>query len=59
MDQQAQDRCHRIGQTQQVHIYRLVSKHTTEENILKKARQKRDLQKTVICQGNFTTDFFS
>ncbi len=25
MDQQAQDRCHRIGQTREVHIYRLVS----------------------------------
>jgi helicase SWR1 len=36
-----------------------VSEHTIEENILKKARQKRDLQKTVIRQGNFTTDFFS
>lgn len=24
MDAQAQDRCHRIGQTREVHIYRLV-----------------------------------
>jgi len=60
MDQQAQDRCHRIGQTREVHIYRLISEHTItiEENILKKARQKRDLQRAVIREGNFTTDFF-
>jgi SNF2 family DNA or RNA helicase len=58
MDQQAQDRCHRIGQTREVNIYRLVSEHTIEENILKKARQKRELDKLVIKQGNFTTDFF-
>lgn len=43
MDAQAQDRCHRIGQTREVHIYRLVSEHTIEENILKKSDQKRQL----------------
>jgi E1A-binding protein p400 len=43
MDAQAQDRCHRIGQTREVHIYRLISEHTIEENILKKSDQKRHL----------------
>lgn len=38
---QAQDRCHRIGQTRPVHIYRLVSEATIEENILAKSDQKR------------------
>lgn len=35
IDAQAQDRAHRIGQTREVHIYRLVTKDTVEENILK------------------------
>lgn len=58
MDAQAQDRCHRIGQTREVHIYRLISQHTIEENILKKANQKRQLENMAITSGGFTTDFF-
>jgi len=52
------DRAHRIGQTREVHIYRFVSTHTVEENMLKKANQKRMLDKVVIQEGEFTTDFF-
>lgn len=59
MDAQAQDRAHRIGQTRDVHIYRLVSEHTVEENILRKAQQKRHLDFLVMAEGQFTTDFFS
>ncbi|KAB7496302.1 Helicase domino [Armadillidium nasatum] len=51
----AQDRCHRIGQTRDVHIYRLISEKTIEENILKKANQKRLLGDLAIEGGNFTT----
>ncbi|XP_046390170.1 helicase domino isoform X2 [Ischnura elegans] len=58
MDAQAQDRCHRIGQTRDVHIYRLVSEMTVEENILKKANQKRMLGDLAIEGGNFTTAYF-
>ncbi|XP_069783009.1 helicase SRCAP-like [Narcine bancroftii] len=58
MDAQAQDRCHRIGQTRDVHIYRLISDRTVEENILKKANQKRMLGDLAIEGGNFTTAFF-
>ena len=58
MDQQAQDRCHRIGQTREVHIYRLISESTIEENILKKANQKRFLDNLVIQSGSYNTEFF-
>ncbi|XP_042903379.1 helicase domino isoform X2 [Parasteatoda tepidariorum] len=58
MDAQAQDRCHRIGQTRDVHIYRLISERTIEENILRKANQKRVLGDLAIEGGNFNTAFF-
>jgi hypothetical protein len=51
-------RSHRIGQTRNVHIYRLITRHTIEENILKKANQKRELDDLVIQGGCFTTEFF-
>ncbi|EQC26133.1 hypothetical protein SDRG_16024 [Saprolegnia diclina VS20] len=59
MDAQAQDRAHRIGQTRDVHIYRLVSEHTVEENILRKAQQKRHLDVLVMAEGQFTTEYFT
>ena len=58
MDRQCMDRAHRIGQTREVHIYRFVSNHTVEENMLKKANQKRLLDRVVIQEGDFTTEFF-
>jgi F-box-like len=45
-------RC-RIGQTREVHIFRLVTEHTIEENILRKAKQKRNLDVLVMDKGNF------
>ena len=54
---QAQDRCHRIGQTREVHIYRLVTEHTIEENILRKSDQKRALDHLAIQSGGFNTEF--
>lgn len=57
MDKQCQDRCHRIGQTRDVHIYRFVSEGTIEANILRKSNQKRELDKFIIQEGDFTTDF--
>ncbi|WVO18354.1 hypothetical protein L204_106069 [Cryptococcus depauperatus] len=58
MDRQCMDRAHRIGQTREVHIYRFVSSHTVEENMLRKAEQKRLLDKMVIQEGGFNNDWW-
>jgi SNF2 family DNA or RNA helicase len=58
MDLQAQDRCHRIGQTKDVHIYRLISESTIEERILLKAHQKKTMNEVIIQSGGFTTEMF-
>uniref|UniRef100_A0A1I7SBV9 Helicase SWR1 n=1 Tax=Bursaphelenchus xylophilus TaxID=6326 RepID=A0A1I7SBV9_BURXY len=47
-----------IGQTKSVTIYRLISSNTIEENILKKAREKRRLGEITIDEGGFTPQFF-
>ncbi|KAF3929832.1 hypothetical protein ABW20_dc0100833 [Dactylellina cionopaga] len=59
MDKQCQDRCHRIGQTRDVHIYRFVSEFTIESNILRKSNQKQMLDDVVIQEGEFTVDKFN
>ncbi|KAK0560185.1 swr1 complex component [Tilletia horrida] len=56
IEAQCMDRAHRIGQTRDVHIYRFVSEHTVEENMLRKANQKRKLDSVVIQEGEFNTD---
>ena len=53
---QAQDRAHRIGQTRDVHIYRLITEHSIEENIWTKAKQKRNLDLIVMDEGKFDAD---
>lgn len=45
--------CCSIGQTREVHIFRLITEHTIEENILIKAKQKRNLDILVMDHGNF------
>jgi helicase SWR1 len=59
MDKQAQDRCHRIGQTRTVHIYRLITLSTIEENIFKKSIQKRELNYVIMEDGKFDTKNFN
>ncbi|KAM0674802.1 putative DNA helicase ino80 [Gurleya vavrai] len=53
MDQQAMDRAHRLGQTKDVTVYRLITKDTIEERVMEKAMRKGEIQKMVIQGGDF------
>ena len=48
-ESQAADRAHRIGQENQVTVFKLITKHTIEENILKLQEQKRMLADSVVA----------
>lgn len=52
-DLQAQDRAHRIGQTREVRIFRLITVESVEEYILKRAQHKLSLDGKVIQAGKF------
>ncbi|XP_064173864.1 lymphoid-specific helicase isoform X1 [Anguilla rostrata] len=52
-DLQAQDRCHRIGQTKPVLVYRLITANTIDQKILDRASAKRKLEKMVIHKNKF------
>lgn len=54
-DIQAQDRCHRIGQTRPVVVYRLIIPNTVDEKIIKRATAKRKLEKVIIKKGRFNS----
>ena len=48
-----QDRCHRIGQTRPVVIFRLVTKNTIDESIVQRAQAKRAIEKLVVHEDKF------
>lgn len=52
-DLQAMDRCHRIGQTRPVHVYRLATSHSVEGRLLKRASEKLVLDRVVMAKGAF------
>ncbi|GKA43935.1 ATP-dependent DNA helicase DDM1 [Tanacetum coccineum] len=53
IDLQAMDRCHRIGQTKPVHVYRLVTTQSVEGRMLKRAFSNLKLEHVVIGKGHF------
>ena len=53
MDAQAEDRAHRIGQTRRVKVFTLVCDGTIEEDILRKANEKRAIDHKAIQAGMF------
>ncbi|KAF4623491.1 hypothetical protein D9613_001581 [Agrocybe pediades] len=52
-DLQAQDRAHRIGQTQVVLILRFITEKSVEEAMYQRARYKLDIDDKVIQKGRF------
>ncbi|TVY27764.1 putative DNA helicase [Lachnellula hyalina] len=52
IDSQAMDRAHRLGQTKQVTVYRMITRGTIEERIRNRALQKEEVQKVVMTGGS-------
>lgn len=48
VDQQAMDRVHRLGQTKDVTVYRLITENSIEEKVIERANKKEEVQKIVI-----------
>lgn len=55
IDSQAMDRAHRLGQTKQVTVYRLVVRGTIEERMRDRAKQKEHVQQ-VVMEGKMDRD---
>lgn len=51
VENQASDRAHRIGQTKQVTITRLIMKHTIEEKMMALKEQKTELYRAILEDG--------
>ena len=54
MDAQAQDRAHRIGQKNEVRVFRLLTASPIEERILARATDKKNLTGLVVEAGKFS-----
>ncbi len=54
-DAQAQDRAHRIGQKNEVRVFRLTTNAPIEEKILARANDKKNLTGLVVEAGTFNT----
>lgn len=51
-DRQAEDRCHRIGQTKAVKVYKLVCRDSVDEDIFEMTERKTALSKAVFENDN-------
>lgn len=48
VDRQAEDRCHRIGQTKPVTVFKIVTAGTVDEKIYEIQRAKREANVTLL-----------
>jgi len=55
VEDQASDRAHRIGQVHPVTIYRLITKHTIEEKIVRLHQEKRDLANSLLAETEISS----
>ncbi len=55
VEDQASDRAHRIGQVRPVTIYRLITKHTIEEKIVRLHKEKRDLASSLLASTEISS----
>jgi len=51
-DKQAEDRCHRVGQTKEVKVIRFISENTIEQGIYTIAQDKLKLEQDVTGEDN-------
>lgn len=56
MDSQAMDRAHRIGQKNEVRVFRLITNTSVEERILSRANEKSKITHLVVEAGKFNKD---
>jgi len=53
-DLQAMDRAHRLGQSETVHVYRLITKDSVEEHVMRVQQQKMDMSDAIVNSDNST-----
>lgn len=59
VEDQATDRAHRIGQTKNVEVIKIITKNTIEERILKIHDRKKNVVESVISDKNSEQSFIS
>ena len=52
-DSQAMDRCHRLGQTRPVAVYRLLTCNSVDIEMMEKQMSKKKLERMTIAGGDF------
>ncbi len=57
IEDQASDRAHRIGQTRPVTVYRLITRHTIEEKIVRLHQEKRNLADQILTASDQSARF--